>query len=321
MTLRESLLFSLETHRDGDLSGQALARMLGVSRNAVWKAVEALRAEGFDILSAPRRGYRLADDCDRVSAAGIRAALPAALRALPIHFHDTVDSTNSQAKRLLADGLSGEALVVAAAQTAGRGRRGRSFYSPRDTGVYMTLILRPEGEVSDLVSLTAAAAVAVVRAIEGLTDARPAIKWVNDVYLEGKKLCGILTEAVTGLESGLVEGLVVGIGINVGTEDFPPELSGIAGSLRSHTLRKNRLIAAVAEELFRIAAHPEDKSYLADYRRRSMVLGRRVCFEQNGQRFEALATDIDDGGGLLVQLDDGSARTLRSGEITLRVSS
>lgn len=316
MTLRESLLFALETHRDGDLSGQALARMLGVSRNAVWKAVEALRAEGFDILSAPRRGYRLADDCDRVSAAGIRAALPAALRALPIHFHDTVDSTNSQAKRLLADGFSGEALVVAAAQTAGRGRRGRSFYSPRDTGVYMTLILRPEGEVSDLVSLTAAAAVAVVRAIEGLTDARPAIKWVNDVYLEGKKLCGILTEASTD-KDGLF--LVPGIGVNVNTEEFPPELRPVAGSLFLHSGKKTELedlaraLIQQMDELY--AAWKADKNaFLEEYRALCVNTGREVLIGDRPAKALGIAEDYS----LLAEYPDGTKENIACGEVSVR---
>lgn len=319
MQLRDALLYALESHRGEDLSGQALAAWLGVSRNAVWKAIESLRSDGYDIRSAPRRGYRLADSTDRISAAGLRAALGERGCSCEVFCYDVIDSTNSEAKRLLAAGLSGDALLAAVQQTGGRGRRGRSFYSPAETGVYFSLVLHPKGDASDLISLTAAAAVAVVRATERYSDAAPKIKWVNDVYLGDRKIAGILTEAVTGLESGTVESVVVGIGLNLSTSGFPEELKETAGALGALRCTKNQFIAEIVSELSVFAAAPAEKSYLADYRRCSLVLGRRVRFFRGDSAFDALATGIDDHGGLMVTFDDGTSEVLRSGEITLRL--
>ena len=184
MQLRDALLYALESHRGEDLSGQALAAWLGVSRNAVWKAVESLRSDGYGIRSAPRRGSRLADSTDRISAAGLRAALGERGCSCEVFCYDVIDSTNSEAKRLLAAGLSGDALLAAEQQTGGRGRRGRSFYSPAETGVYFSLVLHPKGDASDLISLTAAAAVAVVRAIERKNSKKRPVRWARCAALK-----------------------------------------------------------------------------------------------------------------------------------------
>lgn len=256
---------------------------------------------------------------DRITAEAIRAALPTTLSEIPIFCHDVIDSTNTEAKRMLADGFDSDAIITAAMQTGGRGRLGRSFYSPADTGIYVSFLLHPAGELSDLVSLTAAAAVAVDRAIRKLTDAEPLIKWVNDLYLNGKKICGILAETVTRTQAAR-QAIIIGIGLNLNTENFPKDIADIAGSLHAPHMKKSRMVAAIAEELFALAEHPADKRYLSDYRAHSLVLGRRVVYMRGEERTEALAVDIDDCGGLIVRLDDGSMRTLHTGEISLRLS-
>ena len=158
-----------------------------------------------------------------------------------------------------------------------------------------------------------------MRAIERYSDAAPKIKWVNDVYLGDRKIAGILTEAVTGLESGTVESVVVGIGLNLSTSGFPEELKETAGALGALRCTKNQFIAEIVSELSGFAAAPAEKSYLADYRRCSLVLGRRVRYFRGDSAFDALATGIDDHGGLMVTFDDGTSEVLRSGEITLRL--
>lgn len=190
MSLKQQLLTALEQHRDTFLSGQKLADALGVSRNAVWKAICALREEGYQIKAVTNAGYQLATNCDILSADGIRTHLAPTYQDIQIKVYANVDSTNDEAKRLLANGLKDKALIVANSQTHGKGRQGRSFYSPPGSGVYMSLILQPKADLSQAIATTTMAAVAVTEAIEETTTISPQIKWVNDVYVDGKKICG-----------------------------------------------------------------------------------------------------------------------------------
>ena len=316
MTKKERVLQRLREAGDRAVSGQELAEELGVSRTAVWKIIRGLEAEGYRIEAGSNRGYRLAGDRNLLSAEEIAALLP----GIEVVVLPTVDSTNNEAKRRIVAGLTGPLLVTAEEQTAGRGRQGKSFYSPSGTGVYVTLVVHPNAAVTDAVSVTTRASVAVCRAIRRLTDAKPEIKWVNDLYLGGKKICGMLVEAVSDFETGVTKSLVIGVGVNVTTEDFPAELSG-ASSLHDSRVSRNRLVASIAEELLRETADLQDHSYLADYRAWSLVLGKPITYEQNGQKKDAVAVEIDDNGGLVVEDAAGSRVTLQSGEISLRLRS
>lgn len=313
MNVREKVLREL---KDGSVSGGKLASALGISRNAVWKAVDSLRAQGYVIQGCPSKGYRLESAPEVLSEAAIRAGIKA--ENPRIFLYSSIDSTDSQAKRLLADGLEGLALLAANEQTAGRGRRGRSFFSPAGTGVYMTLVLRPEAKLSEAASLTTAAAVAVTRAIEKLTGRQVQIKWVNDLYLDGRKICGILTEAVTDFESGAVQSVLVGVGVNLHKQEFPETLSQSAASLDS-TIDRNSMIAAIADEVFTLYSDLSDKRYISDYHAHSMVIGKHVNYYEGTQMYSAFAVDINENGALLVRHADGSMKTLSGGEITLRV--
>jgi len=236
------------------------------------------------------------------------------LAALGLSFfhYDTIDSTNSEAKRRAAE-LSLPAVLVADAQSAGRGRMGRDFFSPRGTGLYFSYLT----EVSDretAVGLTAAAAVAASRAIARTTGRECKIKWVNDLLLDGKKVAGILCECF-GVDGRLFA--VVGIGINLGTTDFPAELRHKAGSLGVLTDVRRDLTVSLSEELHALVRALPDRSFMGEYRARSAVLGRRVRYVQNGVAYEGEAIAIDDGGGLLVKDGEGRERLLASGEISL----
>ncbi len=319
MQLKLEILRLLEENRDRDLSGEWLAARFGVSRNAVWKAVKALQAEGYDISAGKNRGYRLAPENDMLSAVGIAGAIRHPIKGMAIYLHREIDSTNNEAKRLIADGKGGMALIVAEGQTAGRGRQGKSFYSPEKTGIYMTLSFPARLAIQDAVFVTGAAAVAVWRAIYALTGIETKIKWVNDLYMGEKKICGILTEAISDLETGLVQHVVIGIGINYSTQDFPTELQNIAASLAPVGVERNRMIAAVVDELLDVFSNPKDEGHMALYRQQSMVIGREILYVQNGIEQSARAVDIDETGGLVVELPSGTKETLRSGEISLRV--
>ena len=237
-------------------------------------------------------------------------------RDLSIEVHDCIDSTNTEAKRRIAAGDHGQRLILAQQQTAGRGRMGRSFYSPDQTGLYMTLILGEAETLKDGTMLTIAAATATALAIESATGEKTDIKWVNDIYMGGRKVCGILCEAVTD-ERGVVT-VLAGIGVNVATKDFPEELLQKAGALPV-AAERGALAAEIADRLLTIWEAPERSEFLMQYRERSFVPGNRVCFERGGQTWEALAIGVDDAGGLLVRFDDGREESLRSGEVSVKI--
>lgn len=312
MTLKDEIL-SLLLSADDYISGEEIAESFGKSRAAVWKAVKALQADGYGISAQTHRGYKLTNSKNLVSAQGIRAFLK---NDIPLEYFSSVDSTNNVCKRMLADGRQGAFLVAANHQTAGRGRHGKSFYSPADTGIYFSLVLRPNSSLQNAVTATTAAAVAVCKGIEKLTDRKPQIKWVNDVYLDDKKICGILTEAVTNFEEGTVDSVIIGIGINISTDDFPHELDQ-AGSLATD-VNRNALVAEVVDELVKIAV-TDYNEFIDYYRSHSYVLGKKINFIQNGRVTPATAVAIDETGGLVVELEDNSTTTLRSGEISVRI--
>lgn len=322
MTTKETLLSLLESQQGSFFSGEELAQELQVSRAAVWKAVNALRQEGFAIDAATNRGYCLSRDADVLSVQGIRKHLAPENRDNPITLLPTVPSTNAAAREQAEQGAPSGSVVLACTQTRGRGRYGRSFFSPADTGLYLSILLRPSHtSPRQTVTLTAAAAVAMCQAIESVCDEAPQIKWVNDIYMNGKKICGILTEAAFGLETGVPEYVVVGAGLNVYTPEggFPPELTDIAGSLLSHRAAdaRNHLAAEFINRFLSLAqAQPED--FLEDYRRRSLVLGKRVTVLSGDKEQEALALGIDDHCRLVVRYGSGETQTLSWGEIRIR---
>ncbi len=250
-----------------------------------------------------------------LSAEAIRAMLP----DLAVRCYDRIDSTNSEARRLVNAGLREPILLTAEEQTGGRGRQGKSFYSPRGTGLYLTLVIHPQAPPEDVIFTTTAAAVAVCRAIRRTTDATPEIKWVNDLYLGDKKCCGILAEALTDPGSGAVRSLIIGVGVNLWTRDFPDGLARTATSLHPALGGRAQLAAAIARELLTVTADPADRSWMADYRRWSMILGRDVWYWRGEECRPARALAIEEDGGLLVEHPDGSRVLLQSGEISLRL--
>lgn len=315
MLLKNEVLKMLENNRDKYISGQELADAFSVTRTSVWKAIKALREDGHEIEAITNRGYRLSEKSDVLSDSGVSVFLKDEYKNNPLYVFDVIDSTNTYAKKLAADGAPAGTTVIAASQTAGRGRMGRSFYSPASTGIYMSVILRTDLPISDAVLITVAAAVAVCRAIEKLTDKTPKIKWVNDIFIDGKKVCGILTEAVAGIELGKIESIVVGIGINISTSDFPDELKDIAGAISEQgEINKNRLAAEVINELMELSKELDKGGFTAEYRDRSTINGKRVEYVENGTPAEGVVADIDNRGRLVIRKDDGSLFVLQTGE-------
>ena len=201
MTVKSRLLELLEQHKGETLSGEDIGRELSCTRAAVWKAVNSLRQEGYPIEAGPNKGYMLARESNLISAEGIRLFLEDP--QVEIKIFDAISSTNLEARQLAVSGMAGHgSFVVAMEQTAGRGRRGREFYSPKGSGIYLSVILEPKGTLEGSLLITTAAATAVYKAVKEVCGVKLGIKWVNDLYKDNRKICGILTEAVTDFESG-----------------------------------------------------------------------------------------------------------------------
>ncbi len=227
---------------------------------------------------------------------------------------ETIDSTNTYAKKLVQNGAKHNTIVIANRQTSGRGRLGREFFSPSDTGLYMSIILRSVHCALDPTALTIAAGVAVCRAVEEVCNKHPQIKWVNDIFLEGKKICGILAEAGTNL--GILDYIIIGIGINVSTQNFPSELANIAGSL-GRSIDRSLLAAKIISEFNQVQALCGSKKLIDEYKSRSIVLDKKIVFTKDGKIYTGLATDINNEGNLIVKLENGETVILKSGEVSL----
>ncbi len=333
MSTKGNVLKALEENKGTTVSGEELATLLNRSRAAIWKAIQELRKEGYHIDAITNKGYCLSQDSDMLSVEGILPYLSDSTAADRIHVFKQLESTNLTAKRMALDGASAETVVIAEEQTKGKGRMGRSFYSPSGSGIYMSFILAPRFDTAKSVLITTAASVAVCKAIEKVTGISCQIKWVNDVYMNDKKICGILTEAVTDFESGRIHYIVLGIGINYSTSRtaFPKELSGIAGSLYEGAtedhISRNRLIAEIINQVFAVNERLESREFISEYKARSFVLGKEIRIiptigpdaERNfDEGIPATVMDIDGDGGLVVKYQDGTVSTLNSGEISIR---
>lgn len=325
MSTKNRILELLEQSRGQSISGQQIAAILDVSRNAVWKAVKELQKDGYNIVAVTNKGYCLTDENDIVSIPGIKPFLSEKSQPFSekIHIYKSLESTNKTAKEMAVAGEGHGTIVIADCQTMGRGRYSRKFFSSPGSGLYMSIILRPEGLVfENPTSITAFAALSVCEAIETVSKKTPMIKWVNDIMIDGKKVCGILTEAVTDLESGGLDWVVLGIGINVyiPTEDFPKELQSLAASVYPNKREpgaRNRLYAEIINRILGWDTAPTEKEIFEKYKKRLMMLGEYVTVITGQEEYIATAVDVDSAGHLIVRKESGELVTLLSGEIKI----
>ena len=324
---REAILALLRAQTGAFLSGEQLSERLGLSRTAIWKSVNSLRQEGYEIEARTGMGYRLVAAPDVLTEAEIRYRMGRTeIIGAEMHCFDEIDSTNTYARQLAQAGAPDGTVVIADFQTAGRGRMGRSFQSPRGKGIYLTALLRPDLPPERLMPVTALAGVAVCDAVERVCGLRPGLKWPNDPVLGNRKLCGVLTEMALEGETGRVQHLAVGIGINVGqrAEDFDGEVAEIATSLSMELGRpvsRPELTAVLLEELDRMYAalrKNELGAYLDAYRRDCVNLGKTVQLIGFEGRETVTAVNVDEAFGLVVRDANGVERTVRSGEVSVR---
>lgn len=320
MALKDRILEKLRSARGEYLSGERLASEFGVSRNAVWKSIKGLEKQGYKIDSSTNRGYILSPDCDVLTAEEIGAF---AREKYSIRTYRSVGSTNDVVKELAAEGAPEWTVVLAEEQTEGRGRYRRRFDSPFGQGIYLSVLLRPDFSAAETLYITTCAAVAVCEAAESVAGVRAEIKWVNDIFSDGKKICGILTEASFDVESGKLAYAVLGVGINVRERAFPEELKGVAGSLFSREEcppdGRSRLAAAFLDRFRFYYERIGDRAFYPEYKRRLFVLGRRVHVVSGNFEGDGVAVGLDENCFLQVRMDSGETRTLAAGEVSIKV--
>ena len=315
MRIQDAVLDALEKNRGEYLSGEQLASSLGVSRNAVWKAIQKLEEAGHKIRAVPKRGYTLAPESDVLTVQSVSRFLDT---DMPVYLQvqTEVTSTNTLLKAQAEQGAPEGTVLIAESQTAGKGRLGRHFTSPPGTGIYFSLLLRPHCTAEKSLFITTTAAVAVCEAIEQVTGLNPQIKWVNDVLMNGRKLCGILTEATIEGETGTVSSLVVGIGINLqpnpacAISDFgkPPRRAELAAAVLNHF-----------EDVYMLLEQGKEPELLEQYRERLCCINRPVTVSSPAGRYEAECVGLDENAHLLVKTADGQVNALSSGEISIRL--
>lgn len=323
MSIKSDILREFEKSKGQVVSGSKLAKELNVSRTSVWKHIGDLRKEGYEITAVTNKGYSLSENTDLISSEGILNYLNKEYLDTKIVCYKELESTNKTAKELAFNGLEHGTVIISEKQTAGRGRLGRSFYSPENTGIYMSIILRPELTISNSVLITTAASVAVCRAIEKVTGIDTKIKWINDIVLNNKKVCGILTEASTDFESGNVNYIILGMGINFKTpkEGFPEELKDTATSLFDESkcnISRNELCAEIINQVLSMIDNLKTNNFIDEYKKRSIVLNQDITFIRNGVSTKGKAIDINNDGSLVVEKEDKEITILNSGEISIR---
>ena len=317
--IKEKVLYILEQQKESVVTGGQLASELGVSRNAVWKAVNTLKNEGNEIVSIPNSGYKLLNTNDTLSEIIIKEQLKTAFIGQRIELLSSVNSTNQYIKEMDIMDVPSGFVVTANEQMSGRGRRGRTFLSNKSEGVYLSILLKIDGIQNDIRLLTICAAVAVSKALEMACGIKADIKWVNDIFCGGKKMCGILTEAVISGELQELSTVIIGIGINTG--EIASEISDIATSVFEQTgVRgiRNLLIAEVLnqfEAVYNDFLEEKQNEIIEDYRKRLFIVGKRVTVTGMGENFLANVVGVDDMGALIVKNERGDDMHITSGEI------
>lgn len=320
--MKREILYILR-NQPGYISGQALCEKFGVSRTAIWKVINQLKAEGYEIEAVPNRGYQIKSCPDLISADEVLSLLDTKWAGREVYYYPVVDSTNTRGKRLAEEGVPHGTLVLADDQSGGKGRRGRGWTNPAKKTIAMSLIVRPELQPVKASMLTLVMGMAVCSACCEILDRPVQIKWPNDVVLEGKKLCGILTEMSAELLA--IHYLVIGAGVNVNLWDFPDELKDKATSLciyAGQEISRARVISRVMhyfEGYYQRFMATADMSDLRDdYQAMLVNINEKVKVLEPGQEYHGIARGINEQGELLVERTDGRIEKVFAGEVSVR---
>ena len=320
MTIKDKVLEIFQNNIGESVSGQEIADKIGVSRNSVWKAVVQLKNEGYHISSQTKSGYIFLSDNDVFNATSVKSLMKSNHEVIVF---DIKSSSNTVAKELAAANAEEGTVVIVKSQTCGKGRMGRSFISMSENGLYLSIILRPKLSAAQSVSITVLGAVAVAEAIEETSGEKCQIKWVNDIFLHERKVCGILTEASMNFENDQLEYAIVGIGVNISPpskDGFPDEIKDIAGSIYPDFAPKgykSLLAAKIIDKFFEYYHEIENKKYIKSYKEKSNIIGKPVKVYRGNEVIYGVAKDIDDDANLIVDTDSG-IRKFNSGEARVR---
>ena len=320
--MKEEILRLLRS-ADGYISGQELCNRFGVSRTAVWKAINQLKEAGYEIEAQQNKGYKLMAAPDLMTEAEIKSLMHTDWVAKEVLYFDTIDSTNTKAQELAEKGYPSGTLVVADKQESGKGRRGRSWVSPSGTGIFMTLMIKPDINPNNASMLTLVAALAVAKAITSVTGEEALIKWPNDIVVNGKKVCGILTEM--NAQFDYINNIVVGVGINVHNESFPEEISQMASSLMIEAggkrFHRAQIIAETMlyfEQYYDTFLKTQDLSALVrEYDELLVNRNKSVRVLDPKEPFDGKAMGITPKGELIVDTWE-SRKLVSSGEVSVR---
>ena len=323
MNMKSRIIEALKTHSDTFLSGEELSQKLGVSRTAVWKVIKQLKEEGYQIESVSRKGYRLIQEGDSLNAVALGVELKGSTLIQKIEHYDSLDSTNTLAKNKASEGAAEGTLIIADEQLKGRGRLGREWTSPKGTGIWMSLVLRPDIEPIHAAKMTQIAAAAMNESIIRTTGLDAGIKWPNDIIINKKKICGILTEMSAELNT--VNYIVVGIGVNVNVESFPEEIEDKASSLKiesGNTIRRQDVVVEFVKQFERFYKAYIDEGDLhttLDYcRNNSVTLGQKVRIIHKNETQFGEAIDLNEDGELIVKFENGDIKPVFYGEVSVR---
>lgn len=323
--IKENIISILESNKGLFISGEKIANDLKVSRTAIWKAIKSLKNDGYNINSVSNKGYALSKETDILSSKVIKNNMLKYADKFNFIIHKTVASTNIIARELAINGAESGTVVIAEEQTSGYGRNGKSFFSPYGTGIYMSIILnlKKEKKIFNSSFITTAAAMAVSKSIEEISNENTQIKWVNDVFINGKKVCGILTEGTFSFEDGKLDYAVIGIGVNVNfpKDGFPKELNNIAASINSKNNAnsntksdiRNILVAKILENLYDY--YFNDVNFYEEYKKRSFLIGKKVSININNKEHIVKVLDIDKTFALVAKFQDGKIDKIVSGSI------
>ena len=324
MSLKDDVLDALSNKQDF-ISGQQLANQLGVSRNAIWKAINSLKDQGYEFESVTNLGYKLSHTGDVLTNRGVEKFLDEKER-FEIHILSEASSTNSMLKELAENGEQQGLVLATTYQVAGRGRGKRSFYSPKDKGIYFSLLLNPKIEPQKAIDITLIAGVSLVKAIKDVTNIDTQIKWVNDVYYKDKKIAGILSEASLSFENGEMRYVVVGLGLNLiePVGGYPKEIRDVAGALFESAPNipdlRNRLIAKTLNYILYYVDNIDKREYVNEYKKLQWLTNKNVQIIRSDKVVGVgRVIGLDNECHLLVQHTDGEIEHLSSGEVRVRI--
>lgn len=311
-----------QLHQEDYISGEDMSEVFGVSRTAIWKTINILRDEGYIIDSSSKKGYKLIDAPDVLSQVEIEPYLNTNYIGKSIIHYETIDSTNNKARDMAMEGGEEGLVVIAEEQTKGRGRLGRAWTTPKSSAAAFSIVVRPSIKPEDASGLTLIMGDAVCRAIRKVTGLNAGIKWPNDIIINGKKVCGILTEMNGEMER--INHIILGVGININVDEFPEDIEHIATSLNLELGRfvsRKEIVAEVFNEfelLYDDFKQNGLKNIMDEFKSYSVTLGRGVRVISINEEFEGEAVDITEDGLLVVKLEDGSTRNVISGDVSVR---